>query len=119
MTRITSKGICTVKAGNQPHKNILPKPETVRRGYKCRILEVHLQLRDQKLKNNLAYTYIDSYVKTSWLTANQKSTIDTHTIRTSNPNTTLTIVIKPQEERAREGKRRPTKTHPKQLIKWQ
>ena len=39
------------------------------------------------------------------VTANQKSTIDTQ-IRKSNPNTTLKIVIKPQEERTREGKKK-------------
>ena len=31
MTRLTSKGIHIVKAGNNPHTNILPKPEIVRR----------------------------------------------------------------------------------------
>ena len=52
------------------------------------------------------------------VTTNQKSTIDTQ-IRKSNPNTTLKIVIKPEEERTRGGKKkRAINTKPKQLIKW-
>ena len=31
MTRLTSKGIYTVKAGNHPHANMLPKSEITRR----------------------------------------------------------------------------------------
>ena len=31
MTRLTSEGIDIVKVGNHPHKNMLPKPENVRR----------------------------------------------------------------------------------------
>ena len=55
------------------------------------------------------------------VTTNQKSTIDTQ-ITKSNPNTTLKIVIKAQENR--EGKKKdqknPQKTqNPKQLRKWQ
>ena len=34
--------------------------------------------------------------------ANRKSTIDTHTIRKRNPNTTLKLVIKSQEKRTKE-----------------
>ena len=30
MTRLTSKGIHIVKAGNHPHTNMLPKPEILR-----------------------------------------------------------------------------------------
>ena len=49
MTRLTGKGKHT-KVGNHPHTNI-PKPIMMRRGgYKCRILEMHSQLR------NLQYT---------------------------------------------------------------
>ena len=51
-------------------------------------------------------------------TANQKSTIDTHTNKKNQPNTTLKIVLKPQEGRTREEKR-VTKPNLKQLIKWQ
>ena len=49
MTRLTSKDIDIVKVGNHPHTNMLPKPEITRRGgYKCRILEMHLKLRDEE-----------------------------------------------------------------------
>ena len=52
------------------------------------------------------------------VTANQ-NLYDSHTqIRTSNPNTTLKIVVKPQEKRTR-GKRKKKdqqKTNPKQWI---
>ena len=60
MARLTSKGIHILMVGNHPHTNMLPNPEIVRRGgYKCRILEIHLQLREQ------LYIYIDPYIKTS------------------------------------------------------
>ena len=56
--------------------------------------------------------YIDSYIKT-------KNLQNTHTqIRKSNSNTTLKIIIIPQENKRREEKT-PTKTNPKQLTKWQ
>ena len=51
MGKLTSKGEHTVKVGNHPHKNVISKPVIVREGdYKCRISEMHLKLRDQKLK---------------------------------------------------------------------
>ena len=49
MTRLTGKGIYTVKLGTHLHTNMLPKPEILRR-VQCRILEIHLQLRDQQVK---------------------------------------------------------------------
>ena len=50
------------------------------------------------------------------VTANQKSTIDTHTHkRKENSNTTLKLDIKSQNKRGREEKR-PSKTNPKQLT---
>jgi len=61
---------------------MLLKSEIMRsRGYKCRTLEMHLQLRDQQLKTIsyiYIYIYIDSY-QNFRVTANQKSTIDTPT----------------------------------------
>ena len=52
----------------------------MRRGeYKCRILEMHLKLKDQQLKTILfIYTLLDQNLM---VTANLKSTIDTHTKR--------------------------------------
>ena len=51
--------------------------------------------------------------------ANQKTTIDTHTKKKNLPKYNTNMVIKPQEKKkGREGKR-PTKTNPKQLRKWQ
>ena len=73
-----------------------------RGGYKCRTLEMNLQVRNQQLKKIsyiYIYIYIDSY-QTFGATANQKSTIDKQ-IR-QNSNTTRKIVIKTQEERTRE-----------------
>ena len=62
MTRLTSKGIYTVKTRNHPCTIMPPKSEIMRRGgYKCRTLEMNLQLREQQLKT------IDSYIKTSEL----------------------------------------------------
>ena len=55
-----------------------PKSEIMRRGgYKCRTLAMHLQLRDQRLKT-ISYVYRLLY-QNFRITANQKSTIDTHT----------------------------------------
>ena len=51
MTRLTSKGIYTVKVRNHPCTIILPKSEIMRRGgYKHRTLEMNLQVRQQQLK---------------------------------------------------------------------
>ena len=74
---------------------------------------MNLQLREQQLKT-ISYTYRLLY-QNFRITANQKSTTDTQ--RKMNSNTTLKIVIKPEEERGEE--KRASKTNPKQLIKWQ
>ena len=81
-----------------------PKSEIMRRGgYKCRTLEMNLQLREQQLKT-ISYTHRLLY-QNFRITANQKSTIDTQ--RKINSNTTLKTVIKPEEERTRkEGKKK-------------
>ena len=51
VTRLPSKGIFTVKIRDHPHTIMPPKSEILRRGgYKCRTLEMHLQLRNQQLK---------------------------------------------------------------------
>ena len=112
MTRLTSEGIHIVKVGNHPHTYIPPKSEIVRRGgYKCRTLEMYLQLRDQQIKT-IIYIYIyiyrqrDSY-QNFRKTANHKSTIDSQTNKKNQLKTTLKIVIKSQEERTREeGKKK-------------
>ena len=96
-----------------------PKSEIMRRGgYKCRTLEIHLQLRDQLKLKTILYMYRLLY-QSFRITANQKHTLDKQ--RKINSNITLKIVIKPEEENTREEgkKKRATKTNPKQLIKWQ
>ena len=104
--RLTSKGIYIVKIRNHPHTIMPPKSELVRRrGYGSRTLEMHLQLRDQQRKTT-SHMFRLSYQNFT-AAANQKSTIDTQTIRKINPNTTPKSVIKPQEERTREeGKKK-------------
>ena len=78
MTRLTSKGIYTVKIRNHPCTIIPPKSEIMRRGgYKCRTLEMYLQLRDQQLKT-ISYIYGFLYQNLR-ITAKQKSTIDKQT----------------------------------------
>ena len=115
MTRLTNKGIHTVKRQNHLCTIIPPKSGILRTGgYKCRTLEMNLQLREQLKTISYAYRLLYQNFR---VTANQKSTIDTQ-IRKSNPNTTLKIVIKAQEKRRREEKR-TTKTNPNQLTKWQ
>ena len=84
-----------------------PKSEIMRRGgYKCRTLEMNLQLREQQLKT-ISYTYRLLH-QNFRITANQKSTIDTQ-INKKNQlkyNKTKTV-IKPKEEITREeGKKR-------------
>ena len=49
--------------------------------------------------------YIDSY-QNFRVTANAKSTINTHTNKKSNPNITLKILIRPQEKRTKEKKKK-------------
>jgi len=57
MTRLTSKGIYTVKIRNHPCTIIPSKSEIMRRGgYKCGTLEMNLQLREQQLKT-ISYKY--------------------------------------------------------------
>ena len=106
MTRLTSKGMYSVKTGNHPHTIMPPKSETMRRGgYKCRILGIHLQLREQQLKT-ISYTYIDSYIKTSGQLQTKNVQLIHKQTRKINSNILLNIVIKPQEERIEEGKRK-------------
>ena len=51
MEKLMSKGKHTVKVGNHLQTNMISKPDTVGRGqHKCRILEVHLKLKDQQFK---------------------------------------------------------------------
>ena len=70
---------------------------------------MNLQLKEQQLKT-ISYTY--RLISKFRITANQKSTIDTQTNKKKiNSNTTLKIVIKPEEERAREeGKKKEQQT---------
>ena len=75
MTRLTSKGIYTVKIRNHPCTIIPPKSEIMRRGgYKCRTLEMNLQLREQLITFSYIYRLLYQNFR---ITANQKSTIDT------------------------------------------
>ena len=85
---------------------MLPKSEIVRRGYKCRTKEITLKLRDHQLKT-VMYIYICTLLYENFrVTANQESSIDTQRTKI-NSNTTLKIVIKPQEEKTRqEGKKK-------------
>ena len=83
MTRSTRKGIHIVKAGNHPHTNMPPKSEIMRRGvYKCRTIEMHLQLEQLKTIVCVCVCVCVCVYRFLYLnfrvTANQKSTIDTH-----------------------------------------
>lgn len=89
-----------------------------RGGYKCRTLEMNLQLREQQLKT-ISHTYRLLY-QNFRITANQKSTIDTQTNKKNQLkyNTKDSHQTTRGENKRREEKR-ATKTNPKQLIKWQ
>ena len=95
-----------------------PKSEIVRRGgYKCRTLEMNLQLRDEQLKT-VSYRLLCQDFRA---TTNQKSTIDTH----RNKKIQLKYSTKDSHHTRRGANKRrrienrETKTNPKQLIKWQ
>ena len=97
-----------------------PKSEIMRRGgYKCRTLEMNLQLREPQLKTIL-YTYRLLY-QNFRITANQKSTIDTQTNKKNQfkYNTKVSHQTTRGENNRRREEKRATKTNPKQLIKWQ
>ena len=120
MTRLTSKGIYTVKVGNHPCTNMLPKSEIVRIGaHKCRTLEMHLHLRYQQLKT-ISSIYRLLY-QNFRVTAKQKSTIATYTNKKNQLkyNTKDTHQTTKGENKKRREEKRATKTNPKQLIKWQ
>ena len=129
MTRVTSKGIYTVKIRNHPCTVIPPKSEIMRRsGYKCRTLEMNLQLREQQLKT-ISYTYMYTHTHTHthrllyqnfMATANQKFTTDTHTNKKNQLKYTTKDshqTTRGKNKRRREEKR-ATNTNPKQLMKW-
>ena len=71
-----------------------------RGGSKCRTLEMNLQLREQKLKT-ISYIYIYPYINFR-ITANQKSTIDTH----ENKRKQLKYNTKDSYQTSREGKKK-------------
>ena len=50
MGKLTGKSKHAVKAGNHIHTKMISNSAIVRRGYKCRILEMYLKLSDQQLK---------------------------------------------------------------------
>ena len=100
MTRLTSKGIYTVKIRNHPCTIIPPKSEIMRRGgYKCRTPEMNLQLREQQLKT-ISYTYRHLY-QNFRITAKQKSKIDIQTMKSQLKYKTKDS-HHPEEERTRE-----------------
>ena len=93
---------------------MISKPAMRRREYKCRILEMHLKLRDQQLKTIL-YIYRLIYQNLMG-TANQKSTIDTHTKKKkeSKHNTKVNYQITREENKRGREEKRPIKTNQKQ-----
>ena len=112
MEKLTGKGKHTVKLENHSHTNI-SKPAIVRKGeHKCRILEIHLKLKDQQLKTIL-FIYRLLY-QNLIVTTNRKSTINTHTKKKkeSKHNTKVSHQITREEnERGREGSLQQYKTN--------
>ena len=63
MTRLTSKGIHTVKTGNHPHTNMLPKSEIMRqKSVQMQDTGGALAINRPTSKNNLVYIYIYIYI---------------------------------------------------------
>ena len=90
----------------------------IRGGYKCRTLDMNLQLREQQLKT---ISFIYKLLHQNFIiTANQKSTIDTQTNKKNHLkyNTEDSHQTR-RGENKRRNEKRATKTNPKQLIKWQ
>ena len=121
MTRLMSKSMCSVKVGNNPRTVMLPKSEIMRRGYKCRTLEMHLQLGDQQLKT-IIHTHTHTLLYQNFrVTINQKSTINTQT----NKKNQLKYSAKDSSQttrgmyKRRREEKRATKPNPKKLIGWQ
>ena len=76
MREFISKGRHKAKVGNHLDKNIISKPTIVRKAeHKSRILEMHLNLKDQQFKRIL-FIYILLH-QILMVTTHQKSTIDT------------------------------------------
>ena len=120
MTRLTSKGIYTVKIRNHPYTIIPSKSEIMRRGeYKYWTLEMNLQLKDQQLKT-ISYTYRLLY-QNFRVTTGQKPTIDTHTNKSNQLkyNAKGSHQSTKGENKRRREEKRGTATNPKQLMKWQ
>uniref|UniRef100_A0A4X1W0R5 RNA-directed DNA polymerase n=2 Tax=Sus scrofa TaxID=9823 RepID=A0A4X1W0R5_PIG len=117
MTRLTSKGIYTVKIQNRPCTIIPPKSEIMRRGgYKCRTLEMHLQLRDQELKT-ISYTYRLLY-QTSGQLQTKTLLLEHKQIRKINSNTTLKIVLsQKRREQEKKGRKKSNKNKSKAINK--
>ena len=118
MRKLSSKGKHTAKVGNHPHTNMIPKPAIMRRGqYRCRILQMHLKLRDQQLKTTCICIYRLLY-QNLMVMANQKQ-IKTQKKKASKHNTIDSHQITREENKGGREEKRPTKTNPKQLTKWQ
>ena len=110
MRKFSSKGKHIAKVGYYTYTNRISKTAVMKRGgYKFRILEMHLKLRDQQLK--MKHTPI------SKLHGKFKAK---KRIGKINPKTTLKIVKKPQEKRTREKwKKKDQEKQIQQLTKCQ
>ena len=83
--------------------------------YKCRKWELHLKLKDQQLKTTL---YI--YIKISWEMQTKKlEQIQTKKKKQPKHSTEVSHQITREENKRGREEKRPTKTNPKQLRKWQ
>ena len=94
---------------------MISKLANVRRGeHKCMILEMHLKFKDQQLKTIL-FIYSLLY-QNLMVTANRKSTIDTHTKKKkeSKHNTKVSHQITIEENKRGREEKTPAKTNPKQ-----
>ena len=107
MRKLTGKGRHITRAGNNSHTNTTSKQAKMRREHKCRILEIHLKLREEQLKTIL-YVYRLLY-QNLMITLNQVSTIDTHTQKEKTKHKHNKIVSKLQENKRERKEKRPTK----------
>ena len=111
MEKLFSKGN-TVKVGNHPYTNMVSKPATVRRGeHKCRIFEMHLNLKDQQLKTIL---FINRLLQQNLMvTASQKSTIGTHAKKKKESKHSTKVSHQITKEQKRKGRKKTYKNKSK------
>ena len=116
MERLTSQGKHTLKVRNHLHTNMISNYDTGED--KCRLLALHLVFKDQQVKTVL-FIYRLLYPKPSGNCKLESYGRYTHTHTKESKHNTESQSSNQREGNKRKEEKRPTKTNPKQLTKWQ